>query len=335
VTARIGWVASNTLVSVRGRHFGLLPPSVRMRIANNARWLTAHELRSEMYRSRKQYDIVVFFKAMDARCQQEAARIQAYGGRVVFDANVNYYEIWGEYDVPGTQPTDEQQRDAIAMTRAADAVVADSTYLLSVVRKHNERATVITDNVDTHRYRGPVEHVRRPLRRLVWSGVSHKAQPLLSIADALAELRDTELVVVSDSEPPVLTDLRKAIPCRLVRFSERRYPRVLRGCDVIISPKRLVNAYELGHSEYKITLGMAVGLPAVASPQQSYVEAIEHLGGGAIVDGQEAWAATLAELLDDPKRRAELGARARRTVEDRYATPVVAQQYAELLRSLL
>ena len=42
---------------------------------------------------------------MDVRCQDEAERIQAYGGKVVFDANVNYYDIGGDYFIPGTQPT--------------------------------------------------------------------------------------------------------------------------------------------------------------------------------------------------------------------------------------
>jgi glycosyltransferase involved in cell wall biosynthesis len=337
VTARIGWVASNTLTSVRGRHFGLLPPAVRMRIANNARWLNANcaAQRHEMYRPRIEYDVVVFFKAMDARAQEEAARIQAYGGRVVFDANVNYYEIWGDYEIPGTRPTEEQQRDAIAMTRLANAVVADSTALLPIVRRYNENATVVTDNVCTSRYTGPKTHADRRPRRLVWSGVAQKALPLLSIADALARLRDTELVVVSNRRPEILAELSQSIPCRFVRFSERRYPHVLRDCDVIVSPKRLVNGYEVGHTEYKIALGMSVGLPAVASPQESYVEAIEHLGGGQIADTLDEWAVALSTLLDDARRRNEVGRLARRTVEERYATPVVARRYGEFLEALL
>ena len=305
MTALVGWVASNTLTDLRGRHFRLLPPSTRMRIANNARWMNEHvpALRNEMYRAGRRYDAVVFFKAMDPRCQEEAARIREYGGRVVFDANVNYYEIWGEYDIEETKPTGTQQRDAIAMTTLADAVVADSAYLLSIVQKHNARAVAIPDNVDTHRYRPRAPHANRPVRRLVWSGMSKKARPLLSIADALSRLERVELVVVSDRRPAVLDELSEAVPCRFVRFTERRYPRILRGCDVIVSPKRLSNAYELGHTEYKITLGMAAGLPAVASPQQSYIDAIGHLGGGVIAERSDDWADALTRLLDEPGLR--------------------------------
>jgi len=103
---------------------------------------------------------------------------------------------------------------------------------------------------------------------------------------------------------------------------------------VIVSPKRLQNGYELGHTEWKITLGMAAGLPAVASPQQSYVEAIGHRGGGIVADSTEEWTEALGRLAIEPALRAELGERAVETVRERYATPVVARQYLDLLRSL-
>ena len=51
---------------------------------------------------------------------------------VIFDANVNYYEIWGDYDIPHTRPTDEQRRAALELTELADHVVADSSYTIDV-----------------------------------------------------------------------------------------------------------------------------------------------------------------------------------------------------------
>jgi len=141
-----------------------------------------------------------------------------------------------------------------------------------------------------------------------------------------------ELVVVSDREPAELGGLRQALPTTFEPFDLRRYARILRTCDAIISPKRLVNGYELGHTEWKITLGMAAGLPAVASPQRSYVEALEG-GGGIVADSREDWVAAL-ESLRDPGLRRELGGKARATVEERYSTPVVARRYGEFLLSL-
>ena len=312
-----------------------LPPPVAMRVANVARWIDANDrgFRNELYRRDRRYDVVVFVKAMSEAHLDVAERAQSAGARVVFDANVNYYEIWGEYDIADTRPTEQQQREAEAMTCLADWVVADSSYLLGVVRKLNERASWIPDNVDTALFRPGRRRDGGPLR-LVWSGMARKAKPLLLVKDALATLSDAELVVVSNEEPTEVGELRTAIPTRFVPFDLRSYARLLRECDVILSPKRLQNGYELGHTEWKITLGMAVGLPAVASPQQSYVEAIGHRGGGIVADSPEEWTAALARLAADRGLREAMGARALETVRERYATPVVARQYLDLLRSL-
>jgi glycosyltransferase involved in cell wall biosynthesis len=327
---RIGWLTAAVLTAERATFRGL-ETSVAMRIANVARWLNRNTLlANELYRPDRRYDVVVFVKAMDERVRAEAERARASGARVVFDANVNYYEIWGDYDLPGTRPTPEQQRDAEAMTREADAVVADSTYLLGIVRRYNERAEWIPDNIDTSVFRPRRAHEGRRLR-LVWSGRSHKAKPLELLAEPLAAVPDAELVVVSDARPPELDVLPR---CSYEPFSLGGYARTLRRCDAIVSPKRLVNGYELGHSEWKITLGMAAGLPAVASPQQSYVEAIGAHGGGIVADSPEEWRAAFERLLE-PAERAKLGARARRTVEERYSTPVVARRYGDFLEAIV
>ena len=333
---RIGWVTSSSLDAERATYRGL-PPPVAMRVANVARWIDSNDggFRNELYRPGRSYGVVVFVKAMSDRHREEAERAQAAGARVVFDANVNYYEIWGEYDIAETRPTEEQRRQAEAMTRLADWVVADSSYLLGVVRKLTERASWIPDNVDTTLFRPP----RRPRRagplRLVWSGMARKAKPLLLAREAFGRLPDAELVVVSNDEPSELEELRRVIPTRFVPFDLRGYARLLRECDVIVSPKRLVNGYELGHTEWKITLGMATGLPAVASPQQSYVEAIGHGGGGLVADSAEDWSEALGRLAAQPELRATLGRKARETVVERYSTPAVARRYRDLFQELV
>jgi glycosyltransferase involved in cell wall biosynthesis len=333
---RVGWVTYDSFPS-RKRHFRELDPFTGMRVGNVARWMNAHEpdINNELYDPDRRYDVVVFQKMMDARCQAEAEKIRAAGGKVVFDANVNYYEVWGDYFVPGTRPTDQQRADAIRMTTGADWVVADSSYLAGVIRPLNAHVTVIPDNIDTSVYRGQREHRSRGPVRLVWSGIGKKAVHLLSIADALANLKDAELVLVVDGPPECLPELERAIRCHLVTFSHRRYARTLVDCDLMLSPKRLINAYEMAHTEWKITLGMAIGLPAIASPQQSYIEAIGHLGGGIIADTPEEWRSGLETLVASCGLRSELGARARQTVTERYATPVVAAQYLALLRDLV
>lgn len=330
---RVGWITYDSFPR-RKRRFQDLDSFTGMRVGNVARWLNAHErtIWHELYDPDRRYDIAVFQKTMDGRCQSEAEKVRASGGKVVFDANVNYYEVWGDYVIPGTEPTALQRHDAHRMTSLADCVVADSTYLERQIRPINPRVSWIPDNVNAAIYRGARDHRAGPLR-LVWSGIGKKAAHLLLIVDVLASLRDVELILVVDEAPACLPELERAIRCRVVRFSGRRYARTLLESDVIISPKRLVNAYDMAHTEYKITLGMAVGLPAVASAQPSYVEAISHRGGGIIAETEDAWRAAF-ERLRDPAVRAELGHRARQSVAERYDTAVVAAQYGALLREI-
>jgi len=339
--AQIGWITPHTLEAAY-RHqsterLGHLGSVADMRISNNAQWINKHSktLWNEIYDPRRKCDVAIFVKAMDGQCQREAAKIQAYGGKVIFDANVNYYEIWGTYDVPGTQPTPRQQSDAIQMTQMADWVIADSTYLENVIRPINARVTHVPDNVDMALFRGLRRHKNRSSTRLIWSGVGKKARHLLEIKNALGTLKHVELILISDEPPEVMAELKRHVPCRYIPYSNRRYAQALRNADIIISPKCLNNAYEMGHTEYKITLGMAIGLPAVASPQQSYREAIEHLGGGIIASSPDEWHDALHHLTQNAERRADLGARAQQTVRECYATPVVAKRYESVIRNLL
>lgn len=332
---RVGWITYDSFPTPK-RDFRDLDSFTRLRGGTAAEWLNANDTRSrhELYRPGRWYDVVVFQKMMDARCQVEARRIQASGGRVVFDANVNYYETWGDYFIPGTQPTAEQQRDAIRMTRGADWVIADSTFIAGVAEKHNRRVSWIPDSVDLTVYHGTREHRAGSPVRLIWSGVGKKAAHLLEAIDALAQVKGLSLTLVSDAVPDVLPQLERALQCRFVPFTDEAYARELLESDIIISPKRLVNGYEMGHTEYKIALGMAVGLPAIASPQPSYVEALAQ-GGGVIATTATDWRDALARLAADPNLRATMGRHARETVLTHYATDKVAPMYATVFDTLL
>jgi glycosyltransferase involved in cell wall biosynthesis len=333
---RIGWITHDSFPQ-RKRRLDELEPFTRMRTGRIAEWINANSesLDNELYRPGERYDVVVFQKMMDARCRAEAEAIRSSGGAVVFDANVNYYEIFGDYFISGTKPTDQQHADAVWMTRFADHVVADSTYLEGVIRTLNQNVTWIPDNVFLDVYAGERVHARRTPVRLIWSGVSKKAAHLLEVGDVLAGLKDVELVVVTDRRPDCVAELETKTRVRVVTpFSDTSYARELLASDIIISPRRLCNAYELAHTEYKIALGMGVGLPAVASPQQSYVEIISAKGGGIVAGSAAEWASALQTLIGSVERRAEIGARARQTVLERYSTGVVALRYLEVLERL-
>lgn len=334
--ARVGWVAAPWQPGQALRRWDLDDYN-RIRGDVVRRWIEriAPDVRSELYRPGARYDVVVFNKVMDSASQEEVASLRARGTRIVFDANVNYYEEWGDYFVSGTRPTEQQRADAIRMTQLADWVVADSTYLRDVVARFSERVSWIPDAVDLERYRGGKIHRPRDPVVLIWAGVAKKAEHLRAFMEVWPRVRSVELVLAAEREPAILAELNGVVRCHFVRYREYRYPELLLEADIIISPKRLVNAYEMAHTEYKLALGMAQGLPAVGSPQRSYCDAIERWGGGRIAHDEDEWARSLAELVADHALRQEVGNEARRVVIEHYSAPVIAAQYLAVIEKLL
>lgn len=338
---KIGWVTYDSFPRYnffwRRRTFRALDSFSRMRTGYIAEYINLHcpSFHNALYNPNGKYDLVVFQKMMDKRCQNELGKIKAYGGKVIFDANVNYYEIWGNYNIEGTKPSPQQQRDAIFMTQNADWVIADSSYIAAMAKKYACNVTIIPDNVNLNIYDCAKQHYKKNPLLIAWSGVAKKAQHLLLLKEVFKRLKGFKLLLVSEKFPPVIDELKNIIPCYYHKFSESRYAQKLKSCDVIISPKELNNGYEAGHTEYKITLGMAMGLPAIASPQQSYIEAISYKNSGIIASTPEEWHQAFTFLANDCKLRSEMGARARQTVIERYSTEAAAKKYLDVIQELV
>jgi glycosyltransferase involved in cell wall biosynthesis len=90
----------------------------------------------------------------------------------------------------------------------------------------------------------------------------------------------------------------------------------------------------MGHTEYKISPGMALGLPVIASPQISYIEALSGRQAGIIAVTAEDWREALHTIGRDSATRERMGRNGRATVDERYSTAVVADRYHRVLLEL-
>lgn len=132
--------------------------------------------------------------------------------------------------------------------------------------------------------------------------------------------------------PGDLDELRGEVPpavrdrvTLLGRVSELDKARMLRSVDVYAAPN-------LGGESFGIVLteAMAAGAPIVASDLDAFRAVLDDGAAGVLfpTGDEAALAAALAELLDDPGRRAALSARARAAVEVYDWPRVAAQIYA-------
>lgn len=303
------------------------------------------QLSYELYRPGRHYPAVVFVKSMGDRCLQLARRLRAAGTTVLFDANVDYYtEQEGQGTLGIAAVSARQREDAIAMTAEADQVLASSRHLASVCGNYSRcPAAWIPDNVNFDYV--PIPHPRPPARplRLWWSGMPEKMVDFLAVEDALRSVaRHIELRFVTHGRPQLkspdlqqrLERLLNDVPHVFHPFkSIRRLLALYAQSGLIVSPRFLDGPYNLGHSEWKITLGMACGLPALCSPVPSYCDVAEKAQSTAIriACSPDEWTRALEAALSREWNLADSAEAAREVVEHHYSTPVVAHLHGNLV----
>jgi phosphatidylinositol alpha-mannosyltransferase len=127
----------------------------------------------------------------------------------------------------------------------------------------------------------------------------------------------------------VLEDVPDEIASRITFLglvSEEEKPRMLRSVDVYVAPNMGGESFGM-----ILTEAMAAGTPVVASDLDAFRRVLEQGRVGALfpVGNAGALADTLADLLDNPARRADLVAQAKEAVAT-YDWPVIAARVLEV-----
>ena len=266
-----------------------------------------------VYRPWEKYDGLVFLKSMGQKSELLANHYLEKKKPVVFDANVNYYHIDGTEHYKGMLPTQAQREDAIKMTMLANSVIADSKYIAEQCKLLNHDVVCLPDNVETdvipcRRNAGE----RYPLR-FVWCGEALKLFELLVIEDVLrAHKASYELIVVTN-DLSVMDRWREGYKSRIEKLltdvdaTVRPYHDIqslfntYSTSDVVLSPRFLDNSYNKGHTEWKITLAMACGCVAIASPVPSYLEVATYAARNevTICDDLVSWDDAITEVIEN------------------------------------
>lgn len=307
-------------------------------------------LHHSLFRPWRRYDAVIFLKSMGPKSITVLRRQRRAGAVTFFDANVNYYEASGTEYYDGMLPTVQQQGQAKEMTRESDGVIVDSEFIGKMASPFNDNVVWITDSVRTDLLPGYQPSLFDGGRlRLIWCGEAVKLFELLAMEDVLRAYKDhVELLLVTNS----LSALERWRPDFRRRFealmAELRHTviswasiehlwRVFSQGGIVLSPRFLDNTYNLGHTEWKITLGMACGRVALCSPVPSYQRVAQRSQGRGIrvCSSDQDWHRVFDELLsadfDWPaEERAAL-----EVVDNHYATEVIAEQHSQYLNDML
>ena len=314
-----------------------------------AREVAQHGAQYSAYHPLGRYDAVVFLKSMSDESHRLAQCLRARGTRVIFDLNVDYLTpASGTFYYEGMAPSPEQRRQALAMMAASDALIADSSHLEKICRLQHPSVRWIPDNVDLRRAPPRRAWSRTGKLDLLWSGEAMKLFELLCIEEVLREFAGhIRLTLVTNSltaldrwfEPwkgrleKLLASVEHTImPFRSVGELLKIYARG----GVFISPRFLDNTYNLGHTEWKITLPMACGRVALGSALPSYLDVAERSGGRGLRVCREAaeWRENLDAILSGRFDFESEENAARVVIARHYSTPVIATAHRQFMEEI-
>ena len=146
---------------------------------------------------------------------------------------------------------------------------------------------------------------------------------------AMTAVPEAHLAIVGNDEEGLLPALESSIDRHGVRGRVTVLNRVVGRTDrdrLMASAKVFVLPSYSENFGNTVLEALAVGCPVVVTPDVGAAEVVRDSGGGLVVGGDpEIFGRALRELLDNPAR-AEMGARGRRFVTERFAWASVARE---------
>src|SRR5262245_8164465 len=196
-----------------------------------------------------------------------------------------------------------------------------------------ERLRMVANGVDTELFRPDPARERDPHEILCVGRASDPNKGVRTLVDALALLPTPVHLTLVDDDAAENPARRRAaeVGCadRLRLVGRVPTPELLalyRRAALVVVPSR--------HEGFGLPAveAMACGAPVVASRAGALPEVVGTAGGGILVEPEspQALAKGIAQLLEQPAARAELGERGRRGVEAAYAWPRVAEATARV-----
>jgi glycosyltransferase involved in cell wall biosynthesis len=195
------------------------------------------------------------------------------------------------------------------------------------------RLAMVANGVDTELYRPDPAVARNPREILCVGRASDPNKGVEMLVEALARLpRDVRLTLVDDPHPDNTARKRaRALGCEdrldvVGRVPTEELIHLYRRAALVAVPSRY-EGFGLPAAE-----AMACGTPVVATRAGALPEVVQAGGGGVLVerDDPESMARGIAQLLERPEARAELGAKGRRGIAAHYAWPSVARATADV-----
>ena len=225
----------------------------------------------------------------------------------------------------------------------ADFVTVDNHYLLKYVQSLNQNSVLIHNPIDVDLF-VPKSKSRSNEITIGWHGnprahyknlrmlikplekTAHKCDIKFKIVSYLGDLKVKQMFRTLEKVIEVDYGLDHWVPLA-------KYSQLLSDFDIMVAPLQKTSWYE-GKSALRVGLGMAMGIPVVASPvgEQKYI--IKHGINGFLAKNEEEWYQYLKILIEDKSLRMEMGKNGRETAENLFSLDACGKKLFNILTKL-
>lgn len=227
------------------------------------------------------------------------------------------------------QPHPARTRTLRHAAASSDRVIAGNTFLAGLVDEAH-KTTIIPTVIDTNRYTPGTTPFAHEDVVIGWMGTQGNFVYLRQILPwVLATLQAhprARLRVVSNARLPELEGVAQVDQ---IPWSAEDEINLLRSFDIGLMPLADTLGAR-GKCGFKMIQYMAVGCAVVSSPVGANVEIFEGSQAGALASGEDQWAASLAQLIEDTSHREACAHAARAHAVARYSIEGVLPAYLEL-----
>jgi glycosyltransferase involved in cell wall biosynthesis len=227
----------------------------------------------------------------------------------------------------------------------ADYVTVNGHFLLHYAKNFNQKASIIHDPIDTVMF-SPKKKITDPKKVVIgWQGnarvhrrnLAMLVKPLKEIGK---EYENIKFKIISYLGDPSIKETFSPLESVMeVDYGAKQwvpmqiFAKLIYDFDILVSP--LENTmWNEGKSTLRVGIGMAMGIPVIASPvgEQKYV--VKHGVNGFLARNEEDWYNYLKVLIEDNDLRRKMGWEGRKMAEKELSLEVNGKRLYEIIRNL-
>jgi glycosyltransferase involved in cell wall biosynthesis len=219
------------------------------------------------------------------------------------------------------------------LLRAGDLAICGNAYLNDYASRFCKRSAIVPTVLDTDVYLpAPTRPAGGPVT-IGWIGSPSTwgyVRPILPVLEELIRRFGVRVRVIGAGP-----QAGAAAPgFEFLDWSQQDEIAMIQGMDIGIMPLP-DEPWARGKCGYKLIQYMACGLPAVASPVGVNREIVEHEVSGFHASNPEQWFGALAQLIESPLTRAEMGVAGRERAVRDYSRQAHGRRLAALIREVV